>query len=162
MAVTIRLSRGGAKKRPFYRVVAADSRARRDGRFLEKLGTYDPLLAKDDPKRLVLNEDRIRHWLDQGAQASDRIARFLDQAGMKPGATRQRGTGKRAQAIAAAKAEAAPPAEAAPAADTAPAADPEPAVDAAPAADAAPTEAAAPADDATPAEDAEPASSTSA
>lgn len=106
MAVTIRLARGGAKKRPFYRIVVADSRARRDGRFIEKVGTYNPLLAKDRDDRVVLDEARVKHWLDQGAQCSDRVARFLDMKGLKPGATRQRGTGKRAAAIAAKKAEA--------------------------------------------------------
>jgi small subunit ribosomal protein S16 len=112
MSVTIRLARGGAKKRPVYRVVVANSRARRDGRFLEKVGTYNPLLPKEHPERLVLNKERIEHWLGQGAQASDRVARFLDVTGIKPGATRQRGTGKRAAAIAAKKAEAAAAAEA--------------------------------------------------
>ncbi len=106
MPVTIRLARGGAKKRPFYRVVVTNSRSPRDGRFLEKVGTYNPLLPKDHPERLVLNQERIEHWLGQGAQTSDRVARFLDRTGIKPGATRLRGTGKRAEAIAAKKAEA--------------------------------------------------------
>jgi small subunit ribosomal protein S16 len=106
MSVKIRLSRAGAKKRPFYRIVAADSRNARDGRFIEKLGTYDPLLAGDAEKRVVLNEERIRHWLGHGAQVTDRVARFLDKAGILPGATRQRGTGKRAAEIAKKKAEA--------------------------------------------------------
>ncbi|MFO1069827.1 MAG: 30S ribosomal protein S16 [Geminicoccaceae bacterium] len=106
MSVKIRLSRAGAKKRPFYRIVAADSRNARDGRFIEKLGTYDPLLAGDSEKRVVLNEERIRHWLGHGAQVTDRVARFLDKAGILPGATRQRGTGKRAAEIAKKKAEA--------------------------------------------------------
>jgi small subunit ribosomal protein S16 len=104
MTVRIRLARGGAKKRPFYRIVAADSRSPRDGRFLEKLGTYNPLLASDDANRIVLDEPRIRHWIGQGAQVSDRVARFLDKAGILPGATKLRGTGKRAAAIAAGKA----------------------------------------------------------
>ena len=104
MAVRIRLARGGAKKRPFYRIVAADARSPRDGRFLEKLGTYSPLLASEAENRVVLNEERIRYWLGQGAQVSDRVARFLDKAGILPGATRHRGTGKRAAAIAAKKA----------------------------------------------------------
>jgi small subunit ribosomal protein S16 len=107
MSVKIRLARAGAKKRPFYRIVAADSRSPRDGRFLEKLGTYDPLLPGDSEKRVVLNEERIRHWLGQGAQVTDRVARFLDRAGILPGATRMRGTGKRAAEIAEKKAEAA-------------------------------------------------------
>lgn len=106
MAVRIRLARGGAKKRPFYRIVAADARSPRDGRFLERLGSYNPLLPNEDDKRVVLDEARIRYWLDQGAQVSDRVARFLDKAGILPGATRQRGTGKRAAEIAAKKAAA--------------------------------------------------------
>ena len=101
MAVRIRLARGGAKKRPFYRIVAADARSPRDGRFLEKLGTYNPLLPAEAETRIVLDEERIRFWLGQGAQVSDRVARFLDKAGILPGATRQRGTGKRAAEIAA-------------------------------------------------------------
>ena len=104
MSVRIRLARGGAKKRPFYRIVAADSRSPRDGRFIEKLGSYNPLLPSDAESRIVLNEERIRYWLSQGAEVSDRVARFLDKAGILPGATRQRGTGKRAAAIAAKKA----------------------------------------------------------
>src|SRR6187551_2857651 len=88
MAVSIRLSRGGAKKRPYYRIVVADSRSSRDGKYLEQIGTYNPLLAKDDPTRVKLNEDRARHWLSVGAQASDRVARFLDAAGIKERAAR--------------------------------------------------------------------------
>jgi small subunit ribosomal protein S16 len=106
MAVRIRLARGGAKKRPFYRIVAADARSPRDGRFLERLGSYNPLLAAEDTNRIVLNEERIRYWLGQGAQVSDRVARFLDRSGILPGATRHRGTGKRAAELAAKKAEA--------------------------------------------------------
>jgi len=83
MAVQIRLSRGGAKKRPYYRIVVADSRSPRDGRYLEQIGTYNPLLAKDDENRVKLNEDRARYWLGVGAQATDRVARFLDAAGIK-------------------------------------------------------------------------------
>src|SRR6188768_2231727 len=83
MAVAIRLARGGAKKRPYYRIVVADSRAPRDGRFIEKLGTYNPLLAKDSPERVKLDSDRISHWLSVGAQPSDRVLRFLDAAGLK-------------------------------------------------------------------------------
>jgi small subunit ribosomal protein S16 len=79
MALKIRLSRGGAKKRPFYRIVVADSRKPRDGRFIERVGHYDPMLPKDDPKRVVLNEERVRHWLGQGAQPSQRIALFLSR-----------------------------------------------------------------------------------
>lgn len=83
MAVSIRLSRGGAKKRPYYRIVVADSRASRDGKFLEQIGTYNPLLPKDSGERVKLNEDRARYWLGVGAQATDRVARFLDAAGVK-------------------------------------------------------------------------------
>ena len=83
MAIALRLSRGGAKKRPYYRIVAADSRSPRDGKYLEQIGTYNPLLAKDDAKRVVLNEDRARYWLGVGAQPSDRVLRFLDAAGIK-------------------------------------------------------------------------------
>src|SRR4028118_1434903 len=83
MAVAIRLARGGSKKRPYYRVVVTDSRNSRDGRFIEKVGTYNPLLAKDSPERIKLDADRISHWLSVGAQPTDRVARFLDPAGLK-------------------------------------------------------------------------------
>ena len=83
MAVAIRLSRGGSKKRPYYRIVVADSRNARDGRFIEKVGTYNPLLAKDSPERVKLDTDRINHWLGVGAQPSDRVLRFLDAAGIR-------------------------------------------------------------------------------
>ena len=82
MALAIRLARGGAKKRPFYRIVVADSRAPRDGRFIEKLGTYNPLLPKDHDQRVTMNEDRVKHWLGVGAKPHDRVARFLDTAGI--------------------------------------------------------------------------------
>ena len=82
MAVAIRLSRGGAKKRPYYRIVVSDSRSPRDGKYLEQIGTYNPLLAKDNPERVKLNEDRARHWLSVGAKPSDRVHRFLDAAGI--------------------------------------------------------------------------------
>ncbi|MEL6530683.1 MAG: 30S ribosomal protein S16 [Pseudomonadota bacterium] len=82
MAIALRLSRGGAKKRPYYRIVAADSRAPRDGKYLEQIGTYNPLLAKDDENRVKLNEDRARYWIGVGAQPSDRVLRFLDAAGI--------------------------------------------------------------------------------
>ena len=82
MATKIRLARGGAKKRPFYSIVLADSRMPRDGRFLEKLGTYNPMLAKDDEKRIVMNTDRIKELLATGAQPTDRVARFLEAAGL--------------------------------------------------------------------------------
>ena len=88
MAIALRLSRGGAKKRPYYRIVAADSRYPRDGRYLEQIGTYNPLLAKDDENRVNLNEDRARYWLGVGAQPSDRVARFLDAAGIRERAAR--------------------------------------------------------------------------
>ena len=83
MAVAIRLARGGSKKRPYYRIVVSDSRNARDGRFIEKVGTYNPLLAKDSPERVKLDADRISHWLSVGAQPSDRVLRFLDAAGIK-------------------------------------------------------------------------------
>ena len=82
MAMKIRLARGGSKKRPFYRVVAADSRMARDGRFIEKLGTYNPLLAKDSEDRVKLDMERVQYWLDKGAQPTDRVARFLEAAGV--------------------------------------------------------------------------------
>jgi small subunit ribosomal protein S16 len=88
MAMKIRLARGGTKKRPFYSIVASDSRMPRDGRFLEKLGTYNPLLAKDDEKRIVMDVERVKHWLGQGAQPTDRVARFLEAAGHLPKTTR--------------------------------------------------------------------------
>src|SRR3954451_21477786 len=88
MALAIRLTRGGAKKRPYYRIVVADSRAARDGRFIEKVGTYNPLLAKDSPERVKLDAERISHWLSVGAQPSDRVLRFLDAAGIRERAAR--------------------------------------------------------------------------
>lgn len=83
MALSMRLSRGGSKKRPYYRIVVADARSPRDGKFIEKIGTYNPLLAKDDAKRVVLDTDRAKHWLSVGAQPTDRVARFLDVTGVK-------------------------------------------------------------------------------
>ncbi|MBT4938771.1 MAG: 30S ribosomal protein S16, partial [Rhodospirillaceae bacterium] len=80
MATKIRLSRGGAKKRPFYRIVVADSRSPRDGRFIERVGTYNPMVAKDHPERIVLKEERIKHWLSNGALPTNRVARFLGDA----------------------------------------------------------------------------------
>lgn len=82
MALVIRLARGGAKKRPIYRIVVADSRFARDGRFIERLGQYNPLLAKDNENRVILDSERAAHWLGQGAKPSDRVARFLDAAGL--------------------------------------------------------------------------------
>ncbi|GAA4017341.1 hypothetical protein GCM10022280_15680 [Sphingomonas swuensis] len=135
MAVAIRLARGGSKKRPYYRVVVTDSRNSRDGRFLEKVGTYNPLLAKDSPERVKLDADRINHWLSVGAQPTDRVARFLDAAGIKERAVRnnpnkakpgekateraeERATKAAEAAEAAAAAAAAPAEEEAPAAET--------------------------------------------
>jgi small subunit ribosomal protein S16 len=80
MSLKIRLARGGAKKRPFYRIVVADSRMPRDGRFIERVGTYNPMLAKDHPERVTLQSERIEHWLKIGAKPSDRVARFLGKA----------------------------------------------------------------------------------
>jgi small subunit ribosomal protein S16 len=81
MSLKIRLSRGGSKKRPFYKIVLADSRSPRDGKFLEKLGTYNPMLPHDHAERLVLKEERVKHWLAVGAQPTDRVVKFLAQAG---------------------------------------------------------------------------------
>ena len=126
MAMKIRLARGGSKKRPFYRIVAADSRMPRDGRFIEKLGVYNPLLPKDSEDRVKMDVDRIKHWLDQGAQPTDRIARMLEAAGVldkkernnpnkaKPGKKAvERAEEKAAKAAEAAEAAAAPAEEAA-------------------------------------------------
>lgn len=83
MATSIRLSRGGSKKRPYYRIVVADSRAPRDGKFIERIGSYNPVLPKGDEKRVVLDVERAKHWVAAGAQPTDRVARFLDAAGVK-------------------------------------------------------------------------------
>ncbi len=122
MAMKIRLARGGSKKRPFYRIVAADSRMPRDGRFIEKLGTYNPLLAKDNEERVKMDIERVQHWIAQGAQPTDRVSRMLEAAGVVPKTERanlKKGTpGKKAQDRAeekAAKAAAAAEAAAAPA-----------------------------------------------
>ena len=82
MSLKIRLARAGTKKRPFYHIVIADARSPRDGRFIEKLGTFNPLLAKDAENRVVLNTERAQHWVSVGAQPTDRVARFLDAAGL--------------------------------------------------------------------------------
>ena len=82
MALKIRLARAGTKKRPFYHIVIADARSPRDGRFIEKLGTFNPLLAKDAENRVVLDTERAKHWLSHGAQPTDRVLRFLDAAGL--------------------------------------------------------------------------------
>ncbi len=82
MSLRIRLSRGGAKKHPYYRIVVADSRKPRDGRYIERLGTYNPMVAKDHPERLNTDDERIKYWLGVGAQPSDRVARFLSDKGL--------------------------------------------------------------------------------
>ena len=84
MSLKLRLSRGGAKKRPYYRIVVADSRMPRDGRYIERVGTYNPMLPQEHPDRIKLDGDRIKHWLGVGAQPSDRVARFLGQADIIP------------------------------------------------------------------------------
>ncbi|MBC6437653.1 MAG: 30S ribosomal protein S16 [Rhodobacteraceae bacterium] len=128
MAMKIRLARGGSKKRPFYRIVAADSRMPRDGRYIEKLGTYNPLLPKDSEERVKMDTARVQHWLTQGAQPTDRVSRFLEAAsvlGKKERNNPNKATpGKKAQERArekAAKAAEAAQAETAPAAEEAPA-----------------------------------------
>jgi len=94
MSLRIRLSRGGAKKRPFYRVVIADSRSPRDGRFIERVGTYNPMVARDHPERVRLKEDRIQYWLGVGAKPSDRVARFCSEAGLMEAPERREQTKK--------------------------------------------------------------------
>jgi len=126
MSLSIRLSRGGAKKRPYYRIVVADARNPRDGRFIERIGRYNPLLAKDDEQRVILDTERAKHWLSVGAQPSDRVARFLDAAGVRERAARnnpkkaepgdkakERAEERATKAAALAEAVAAPAAEAA-------------------------------------------------
>lgn len=126
MALAIRLARGGAKRRPYYRIVVADTRSPRDGRFIEKIGTYNPLLPKDSEDRIRFSEDRMKHWLGQGAKPTDRVSRFLEARGIlekKARKSPQKGLpGKKAQErakereeAAKAAAEAAKQAEAAPA-----------------------------------------------
>jgi small subunit ribosomal protein S16 len=111
MSLKIRLTRAGAKKRPYYRIVVADSRSPRDGRFIEKVGTYDPMKKKDDPARVTLETDKIQAWLGKGAQPTDRVLRFLDAAGLlkrSPRNNPQKAVpGKKAQERADAKAAAA-------------------------------------------------------
>ena len=133
MSVSIRLSRGGSKKRPYYRVVVSNSRSPRDGKYLEQLGTYNPLLAKDDENRVRLIEDRVRYWLGVGAQPTDRVARMLDKAGIKERAAtnnpKKGEPGQKAKDRAEDKAEKAAAAEeAAREAAAAPAPEPEPEV----------------------------------
>ena len=137
MAMKIRLARGGSKKRPFYRIVAADSRMPRDGRFIEKLGTYNPLLPKDSEERVKMNLERIQYWMEQGAQPTDRISRFLEAAGVIEKKTRNNpqkaAPGQKAKDRAEEKAEKAKAAEEAaaePAAEDAPAEEAAPAEDA--------------------------------
>lgn len=126
MAMKIRLARGGSKKRPFYRIVASDSRMPRDGRYIEKLGTYAPMLPKDNEDRVRMDLERVKHWLSQGAQPTDRVARMLEAAGLlakkdrsnpkkgEPGkAAKARVEQKASKAAAAAEAAAAPAEEAA-------------------------------------------------
>jgi small subunit ribosomal protein S16 len=84
MSLKIRLARAGTKKRPFYRIVIADSRSPRDGRFIERVGSYNPMVAKDPPERIVLNTDRVKHWLGVGAQPTERVARFFGKLGLGP------------------------------------------------------------------------------
>lgn len=126
MSVAMRMSRGGSKKRPYYKIVIADIRAPRDGKFIERIGSYNPLLAKDDEKRVILDADRAKHWLSVGAKPSDRVARFLDAAGLlkrearnnpnkaKPGEKATERAEEKAEKVAAAE-EAAKEAAAAPA-----------------------------------------------
>jgi len=121
MAMKIRLARGGSKKRPFYRIVATDTRMPRDGRFIEKLGTYNPLLAKDSEERVKMDLDRVKYWLGEGAQPTDRVSRMLEAAGVLEKKTRnnpksavpgkkaaERAEEKASKAAAAAEAAAAP------------------------------------------------------
>ena len=110
MSLKIRLTRAGAKKRPYYRIVVADSRSPRDGRFIEKVGTYDPMKPKDDAGRVDLETEKIQAWLAKGAQPTDRVLRFLDAAGLlkraaqqpPEGGARQEGAGARRRRAAAA------------------------------------------------------------
>ncbi|MBC2652525.1 30S ribosomal protein S16 [Novosphingobium flavum] len=154
MSVSLRLSRGGSKKRPYYKIVVANSRAPRDGKYLEQVGTYNPLLAKDDANRVRLVEDRVRYWLGVGAQPTDRVARMLDKAGIKeraatvnpnkgePGKKAKERAEEKAEKIREAEEAAREAAEAAAAAAAAPAVEEAPAAEEA-AAEEAPAEAAA-------------------
>lgn len=123
MSLKIRLARGGSKKRPYYRIVVADSRYARDGRFIEKIGSYNPLLGKDDEKRVVLDLEKAKEWIGKGAQPTDRVARFLGSAGVvkwehgnnpqkaEPGAKAKERLAEKAEKAEAAKAAAEAPAE---------------------------------------------------
>ena len=110
MSLKIRLTRAGAKKRPYYRIVVADSRSPRDGRFIEKVGSYDPMKKKDDPARVTLETEKVQAWLAKGAQPTDRVLRFLDAAGLMKRSPRNNPEkaqpGKKAQERAAARAAA--------------------------------------------------------
>ena len=135
MALKMRLARAGSKKRPYYHIVIADARAPRDGRFIERIGAYNPMLPKDSEERIKLDADRAKHWLSVGAQATDRVSRFLDAAGLlkrearnnpkkgEPGEKAKERVEAKAQAAADAKAAeeqaAAAPAEEAPAEEAA-------------------------------------------
>ncbi|MCA1300292.1 30S ribosomal protein S16 [Stappia indica] len=123
MALKIRLARGGAKKRPYYRIVIADVRSPRDGRFIEKVGSYNPMLPKEHAERIVLNQERIQYWIGHGAKPTDRVLRFLDAAGMLKRDARnnpQKGEpGQKAKERAEAKQQAAEDAAAAAAEETA-------------------------------------------
>lgn len=133
MALKIRLARGGSKKRPYYRIVVAQNTAPRDGSFIEKVGTYNPLLPKDSAERVTLNVDRVKHWLSVGAKPTDRVLRFLDAAGLekrearnnpnkaKPGKKRLEREAAEAEAAQAAKEAAEAEATAAAEAEAAPA-----------------------------------------
>jgi small subunit ribosomal protein S16 len=159
MATSIRLSRGGSKKRPYYKIVVTDSRSPRDGKFIERIGSYNPLLAKGDEKRIIIDVERAKHWVSVGAQPTDRVARFLDAAGVKeraarsnpnkaePGQKAKDRAEDRATKIAEAEEAAKAAAEAEKAAAAAPAPEPEAVEEAAPAAEeAAAPEAEAPAE----------------
>jgi small subunit ribosomal protein S16 len=137
MSLSMRLARGGSKKRPYYKIVVADARAPRDGKFIERIGSYNPLLAKDDANRIILDGERAKHWLAAGAQPTDRVARFLDVTGVKERAAKvnaKKGEpGQKAKDRAEDKAtKAAVAAEAAAAAAAAPAPEPEVVEEAAP------------------------------
>ncbi|MGL4973713.1 MAG: 30S ribosomal protein S16 [Bosea sp. (in: a-proteobacteria)] len=131
MSLKIRLTRGGAKKRPYYRIVVADARSPRDGRFIERIGAYDPMKAKDSPERVILDLEKAKDWLAKGAQPTDRVLRFLDAAGLMkrtarnnpekavPGDKAKERSAKKEAAAAAAAAPKPTPVEAAPAEEAA-------------------------------------------
>jgi small subunit ribosomal protein S16 len=128
MSLRIRLSRGGAKKRPYYRIVVADSRSPRDGKFIERVGTYNPMVPKDHPERIVLKEERVKYWMGVGALPSDRVAKFLGQADIipmpaLPNQTKKNQPKAKAQELLKAKAKAAEEAAAAAEAEAAAAAE---------------------------------------